>query len=96
MDGRSRRGRRTAGQSEGDPVPGHKAATTVRAGAGTGAVPAVAQPVAVVAAARAVYDNAIEGPQQESVHKRGWRQARDTVANSGAVAAHQVGPVEGL
>jgi len=96
VDGRGRRGRRTAGQSEGDQVPGHKAATTVRAGAGAGAVPAVAQPVAVVAAARAVHDNAVEGPQPESVHKRGRRQARDTVADPRAAAAHPVGPVEGL
>jgi len=96
VDGRSRRGRRTAGQSKGDQVPGHKAATTVRAGAGARALPEVAQPVAVVASARAVYDNAVEGPQPEGVHKRGRRQARDSVEDSGEASAHQVGPVEGL
>lgn len=96
MDGRGRRGRCAAGQSKGDQVPGHKAATTVRAGAGAAAVPAVAQPISVVAAARAVHDNAVQGPQPESVHKRGRRQARDTVADPGAVTAYQVGPVEGL
>jgi len=96
VDGRSRRGRRTAGQSKGDQVSGHKATTTVRAGAGAGAVPAIAQPIAVVATARAVHDNAVEGPQPEGVHQRGWRQARDTVADPGAAATHPVGPVEGL
>jgi len=96
VDGCSRCGRRTAGQSKGDQVPGHKAATTVRAGAGAGAVPAVAQSIAVVTATRAVHNNAVEGPQPEGVHQRGRRQARDTVADLGAVATHPVGPVERL
>lgn len=96
VDRGGRRGHRAAGQSEGDRVRGHQAATTVRAGAGAGAVPQAAQPVPVVAAARAVHDNAVQGAQPQGVHKRGRRQARDTVAHAGTVAAHPVGPIAGL
>lgn len=97
MDHRGRRGHRAAGQSaEGDQVHGRQAATTVHAGAGAGAVPPVAQPVPVVAAARAVHDNAVQGAQPAGVHKRGWRQARDPVADAGTVTAHPARPAEGL
>lgn len=94
--GRGHGGHGATGQPEGAQVPGHQAATTVRAGARAGAVPAVAQPVPVVAAARTVHDNAVEGAQPTGVHQRGRRQARDPVADAGTVAAHPARPAEGL
>lgn len=96
---RGRGGHRAAAgqrQPEGGQVPGHQAATTVRAGAGAGAVPAAAQPVSVVAAARAVHDHAVQGAQPARVHQRGRRQARDPVAHAGAAASHPAGPAPGL
>lgn len=105
VDGRGRRGHRAAGRAAdagrrgGPPVPGHgrhQATTTVRAGAGARAVPPVAQPIPVVAAARTVHDNAVQGAQPAGVHQRRRRQARDTVADVGTAAAHSVGPVAGL
>lgn len=96
VDRGGRGGHRATGQPEGQRVRGHQAATTVRAGAGAGAVPQAAQPVPVVAAARAVHDNAVQGAQPQGVHKRGRRQARDTVAHARTVAAHPVGPVARL
>lgn len=105
--GRYRRGhdrghRTTAGKSEqqqgtaAGQIPGNQTATTVRTGTGAGAVPPVAQQVPVVAAARTVHDNAVQGAQPEGVHKRGRRQARDTVADVGTITAHQVGPITRL
>jgi len=96
VDRGGRRGHRAPGQPEGDQVRGHQAAAAVRAGTGARAVPPAAQPVPVVAAARAVHDNAVQGAQPARVHKRGRRQARDPVADAGTVAAHPARPAERL
>lgn len=96
MDRGGCRGHRAAGRPEGGQIPWYQATTIVRAGAGAGAVPPAAQPVPVVAAARAIHDNAVESPQPESVHQRGRRQTRDTLEDAGTVAAYPARPVEGL
>lgn len=77
-------------------VRGHEATAAVRTGASARTVPPVAQPVAVVAAARAIHDHAVKSAQPARVHQRGRRQARDPVADARTVAAHAVGPVARL